>query len=323
MSEQMQAVRYHEHGEPDVLQVEEVDRPIPKASELLVEVRTASVNPVDAMFRSGEYGSVSLPGIPGGDAAGVVADVGEEVKEFAVGDRVFASGMGHSDSGTFAEYAAIPATKAAHLPENVPFEVGGAIPNVGVTAWKALVDHASLWPGEWCLIHGGSGGVGHVAVQLAAATGASVIATAGSEDAREQVRDFGAVTALDYDSDSLAEEILASTDGEGVEVILDHRLDDYLALDLDVAAQNGRIVSIMGDVPAVGGTPLISKELTLHGMSIGNSPNRQPILRHLARLMAGGDLTAASARTYELEEAGEAHRMVLEGGYVGKVVVTP
>lgn len=319
----MRVVRYHEHGEPDVLRVDEIDRPSPAADEVLIETQAASVNPVDTQFRSGEYGSVSLPGIPGGDAAGIVTAIGDEVDQFAVGDRVFASGMGHDEGGTFAEYVPVPATKVAHLPESVSFQSGAALSNVGVTAWTALVEHASLQPTERCLVHGGSGGVGHAAVQLATTLGADVITTAGSEEARERVRDLGAETALDYDSDTLADEISEATDGEGVDVILDHRLDDYLGLDLAVAAQNGCVVTITGNVPAVDTAPLQGKELTLQGMAIANTPERQPILRRLARLMERGDLTAVVADTYDFEEASEAHRAVSKGGYVGKLLVIP
>lgn len=319
----MRVVRYHEHGGPDVLQVDEVDRPTPASDEVLVEVRAASVNAVDARFRSGEYGDVSLPAIPGGDAAGVVAEVGERVEEFAAGDRVFAGGMGHGDGGTFAEYATIPEMKVAYLPESVSFEDGAALSNVGVTAWMAFVENAGLRPTEYCLIHGGNGGVGHAAVQLGTAMGANILATAGSAELRERVRDLGAAAAFDYDSETLAEEIQEATDNEGVDVILDHRLDDYLGLDLTVAAQNGRVVTITGDIPAVEDAPLQAKELTIKGMAIANTPERQPVLRRIARLAERGDLTAVVAETYDFEKVGEAHRAVTEGGYVGKLVVRP
>jgi NADPH2:quinone reductase len=319
----MRAVRYHEHGGPDVLQVDEIDRPTPEENEVLVEVRAASVNAVDARFRSGSYGDVSLPAIPGGDAAGVVAEVGDGVEEFAAGDRVFAGGMGHGEGGTFAEYATIPAMKVAHLPESVSFEDGAALSNVGVTAWMAFVEHAGLKPTEYCLVHGGNGGVGHAAVQLGAAMGADVLATAGSAELRERVEGLGAVAAFDYDSETLAEEIHEETDGEGVDVILDHRLDDYLGLDLAVAAQNARVVTITGDIPAVKDAPLQAKEPTIKGMAIANTPERQPVLRRIARLAERGDLTAVVAETYDFEKVGEAHRAVTEGGYVGKLVVRP
>lgn len=319
----MRAVRYHEHGDPSVLQIDNLDRPTPGPNELLIEIRAASVNAVDTRFRAGTYGSVSLPAIPGGDAAGIVAAVGAAVTTFDAGDRVFASGMGHDEGGTFAEYGLVPAMKVAHLPESVSFRTGSALANVGVTAWLALVDRVGLKPTERCLVHGGNGGVGHAAVQLATTVGADVIATAGSDATREGVRELGAAAVLDYDSDTLADDIRDATDGAGVDVILDHHLDEYLGLDFAVAAQDAHILSITGDIPRVEDATLQHKELTLQGLSIANTANRQPILHRLARLMVRGDLTAEIAATYDLDEAAKAHRTVTEGGYVGKVVVIP
>lgn len=321
----MRTVRYHEHGDADVLQVEEVEQPTPEQDEVLVEMRAASVNPVDTMFRSGEYGAglTEFPATPGGDGAGVVVEVGDSIERFDAGDRVFASGMGHAEGGTFAEYVAFPSVKLAHLPESVSFEAGGAIGNVGATAWTALEDIVGLQPGDRVLIHGGAGGVGHAAVQLAASAGTDVIATAGSEEARERVTELGANAALDYASDSLAEDILAATDGEGVDVVLDHLLDQYVELDLEVLAQGGQIVTIAGDLSAADGLHLRNKEVTIRGMSLGNRSVRTPILERLAHLMERGDLTPVVADTYDLEAASQAHRDVLAGGYVGKLVVTP
>ena len=319
----MRAVRYHEHGDPSVLQVDDLNRPTPGPNEVLLEIRAASVNAVDTRFRAGTYGSVSLPAIPGGDAAGIVREVGSEVSAFAVGDRVFASGMGHDNSGTFAEYGVVPAMKVAHLPESVSFREGSALANVGVTAWMALVERVGLEPTEYCLVHGGNGGVGHTAVQLATTMGADVIATAGSETTREGVRELGAIAALDYNSETLEADIREATDGAGVNVIIDHHLDDYLGLDFAVAAQGARILSITGDISRVKDAPLQHKELTLRGLSIANTQNRQPLLQRIARLMTRGNLTAEIAATYDLDEAAKAHQTVTEGGYVGKVVVTP
>jgi NADPH2:quinone reductase len=319
----MRAVRYHEHGDPSVLQIDDLERPTAGPNEILLEICAASVNAVDTRFRAGTYGSVSLPAIPGGDAAGVVREVGNQVSAFEVGDRVFASGMGHDDGGTFAEYGVVPAMKVAHLPEDVSFQEGSALANVGVTAWMALVDRVELKPTEYCLVHGGNGGVGHAAVQLATAMGADVIATASSETMREGVRELGAVAALDYNSDTLEADIREVTDGVGVDVILDHHLDDYLGLDFAVAAQGAQVLSITGNIPRVEDAPLQHKELTLRGLSIANTQNRRTVLQYITRLMVRGDLTAEIAATYNLGEAAEAHRIVTEGGYLGKVVVTP
>jgi NADPH:quinone reductase-like Zn-dependent oxidoreductase len=169
----------------------------------------------------------------------------------------------------------------------------------------------------------GVAGVGHAAVQVAAAGGADVIATAGSAAARERVADLGAAAVLDYHSDTLAADVLDATDGEGVDVVLDHLLEQYLEVDLEVAAQGGQVVSVMGEVAAASGFPLRQKEVTLRGMSLGNRAERTPILERLARLLERGDLVPQVADTYGFDEVAQAHRDVLAGGYVGKLVVTP
>ena len=318
----MRAVRYHDYGSADVLQVDEVDRPTPDHDEVLVEMRAASVNHVDVMFRSGQYGDLPLPSIPGGDGAGVVAAVGESVEAFEPGDRVFASGMDRAEGGTFAEYAAIPAEKLARLPEKVSWTAGGAIGNVGATAWTALEELAGIQAGDWVLIHGGSGGVGHAAVQIAAHSGAEVITTAGSEDARARLQELGATVAFDYESDSLGEEILAATDGAGVDTILDHRLEEYLDLDLSVVTEGGTIISTMGHIPETNGRPLYNKEVTIQPLKMDNHPTRRPVLERLARLMKQDVLTPIVADTYAFEDTARAHQEIRAGGDVGKLVVT-
>jgi len=319
----MRAVRYHEYGGADVLGVDQIERPAPDEDEVLVEIHAASVNPVDVLFRSGEYGEVPLPSIPGGDGAGVVVAVGDDVDRFDSGDRVFASGMDRATGGTFAEYATIPETKLAHLPDGQSFEAGAAIANVGATAWTALASVASVKPGDRVLVHGGAGGVGHAAVQIAASAGATVLTTAGSEAARERLRDLGATATFDYTSDTLADDVLAATDGDGVETVLDHRLQQYFEHDLQVLTEGGDIVAIMGTVPATGARSFYETEVTLHALRMDNHPVRAPTLQRLARLMRRGDLTPVVADTYDLEAAPAAQADVLAGGYVGKLVVTP
>lgn len=319
----MRAVRYHDYGSADVLQVDEVDRPTPDRDEALVEMQAASVNRVDVMFRSGQYGDLPLPSIPGGDGAGLVTAVGEDVEAFEPGDRVFASGMDRAEGGTFAEYAAIPARKLAHLPDDVSWTAGGAIGNVGATAWTALEELAGMQAGDRVFIHGGSGGVGHAAVQIAAHSGAEVFATAGTESARSRLTDLGATETFDYESDSLAEDVLAATDGAGVDTIIDHRLEEYLDLDLQIVTEGGQIISTMGHIPQTNGRPFYNKEVTIQPLKMDNRPDRQTVLERLARLLDQGTVTPVVAETYAFEDAAQAHQEILAGGYVGKLVVTP
>ena len=318
----MQAVRYHEHGGRDVLEVEDVDRPEPDEGEVLVDVEAAGVNPVDTYFREGSYAPGDLPWIPGSDVAGTVTAVGDDVTGFSTGDRVFGTGLGNQLPGTCAEYVAAPTEMLAHLPDSVDFETGAATALVGVTAWQTLVEACSLRPADTCLIHGGSGGVGHVAVQLAAATGATVTTTA-STGYHERLHELGADEVLDYRRDDLAESIV---DAGEPDVILDQRLDEYLPLDTDVAAHGADIGAIGNESPAATfeNVPQCrGKALSVHHVSMFNTPDIGAVCARLATLMADDDVAGIVARRYSLDDVADAHRAVLEDSYLGKLVVVP
>lgn len=318
----MRAIRYHEHGGPDVLREDVVDRPEPGRDEVLIEVRGAGVNPVDTKFRDGAYQpAADLPLTPGGDVAGTVAAVGGGVDDYEPGDRVFGTNLGIDRQGACAEYALATTSHIATLPDSVDFEQGAAMGVVGVTAWVGLIDFAELSPGDWCLVHGGNGGVGHVAVQLAATAGARVITTARPAY-HEPLRDLGAEAVLDYQRDDLAEAI---TDIGAPDVILDHMLDRHLQLDTDVGARGHRIVDISSE-PAVSYENAGAgrgKWQRLHHLSMINHPNVSEPLGRLARLMETGDLVTEIARTYDLDEVADAHVDVLEESFLGKLVVVP
>jgi NADPH2:quinone reductase len=325
----MRAVRFHDHGGPEVLTDEEIDRPSPQSQEVLVEIHAAGVNPVDTYFREGAYEPFTLPLVPGADFAGEVLETGSAVEGFAPGDRVYGTGIGRDHHGGYAECAAVPADRLVALPDGVDMTVAGAAGVAGVTAWRALVDHASLEPGESCLIHGGSGGVGHVAVQLAAATGAQVLTTA-SPDYHDRLAELGADAVFDYSRTDLADAVREVAGGvggtDGVDVILDHRLDEYLQFDADVAATGARVVGIGEQSPQVGfenDGVARSKDVSYQFMVMFNTPDFRVPLARLAHLMSVGDLTIDIAREYELDEAGEAQRAVLEESVLGKLVLVP
>lgn len=323
----MYAVRYHEAGGPEVLGYESIDPPEPGHMEVLVDVRAAAVNPVDAKLRAGN--DPGAPKTTGSDLAGVVVEVGEGVTGFETGDRVFATGL-HSDrftDGSFAEQAAVPVDLLAHLPEEVSFEDGAAVALVGVTAWRAFVGHAAVEPGETVLVHGGNGGVGHVAVGLANAMGASVVCTA-RPDYHDALRELGAEHVIDYERDDLAEAVREAVGG--VDVVLDHMPEQYLESDVEVAAFDGDVVIISGGGATLSETsPARSKELDVHLMSMSNLvthpdlPNIGPILDRLGGMMADDRLDVLIDRTYSLEDGAEAHRAVMEESVLGKILVVP
>ncbi|MFC7070800.1 NADPH:quinone reductase [Halobaculum lipolyticum] len=320
----MRAVRFHEHGDESVLAVEEVDRPEPAPDEVLVEVASAGVNPVDTYFREGSYEPYGLPAVPGVDAAGTAVEVGAEVEGVEVGDPVFATGLSSTMPGGYAEFVAVPDDRLAVLPDGADLVAAGAAGVAAVTAWRALVQHANLRPAETVLIHGGSGGVGHVAVQVAAATGAHTIATA-AEGYHEEVAALGADAVFDYNRDDLAEAVTAATDGAGVDVVLDHRLDEYLGFDAEVAAPDCRVVGIGENDPAIGfpnSAAARGKDLRLQLMSMFNTPSLADALADVASLW-GDDIEVRVAHSYDLGGAAEAQRAVLDDSFLGKLVIEP
>jgi NADPH2:quinone reductase len=318
----MRAVRYHEHGGPSVLTVEDAETPDPGPEEIRVEVEAAGVNPVDTYFREGSYDPAALPMIPGSDFAGVVDAVGEGVEAFAEGDRVFGTGLGNDRQGTYAEFAVAPTDRVARLPDRVDFAEGAAAALVGVTAWRALVDHAGLEPAETCLVHGGNGGVGHAAVQIAAASGARVVTTA-SEEYHDRLETAGADVTVDYGREDLADAVV---DAGRPDVILDHRLDQYLDFDAEVGTTGVRVVGIGNTQPKAGFENIAAargQEMTLHLMSMFNTPDISAVLRKLAWMLEEGDLRPHVSNRYDLDHAADAQKAVLHNSFLGKLVVEP
>lgn len=323
----MRAVRYHEGGDVSVLQLEHVDQPVPNPNEVLVEVRAASINPTDAKRRRRGVGP--FPKTTGSDFAGVVEAVGSDVSGFEPGDRVCGTGL-HTTrfhQGSFAEYVSVPTDVVTLLPDSVSFEEGAAVALVGVTAWWGLVDHAGLRPTDTCLVHGGTGGVGHVAVQLSQTLHARTVATA-SPGRLNDAEALGADIAVSYGDERLLETV-SELVNDGYDVVFDHRASDYFTLDVEAAAFRGRIV-LYGNVSGkVELTPrAIRNNLTLHVMTMSNLATRPglptiaEILERVLGLVDRGSIRPRIARTYGLDEAAEVHRAILEDSFVGKLVVT-
>ncbi|MFP4218688.1 MAG: NADPH:quinone reductase [Salinarchaeum sp.] len=321
----MRAVRIHDHGGPEVLSVEDIPRPEPGPNEVLVEVAAAGVNPVDTYFRVGSYTPVELPFTPGVDVAGTVVATGSAVETISVDTPVLGTGIGNAThQGAYAEYAVVPTDRLVPLAGDVDLQMAGAAGVVGCTAWRALVDHAALAPAESCLVHGGAGGVGHVAVQIAAAMGATVITTA-APTYHDTLADLGADVVLDYERDDLASAVREAADG-GVDVVLDHRLDEYLQFDADVAATSGRVVGIGENRPDPGFSDdgvARSKDVSYHFMSMFNTPDLRDPLGGVAQFMATDRLSVHIADSYPLDAAATAQQAVLKESYLGKLAISP
>lgn len=322
----MRAIRFHEHGDESVLQVDDIERPEPAPDEIQVETRAIGINHVDAIYREGIFTPPGMPAIPGSDFAGVVSAVGEQVDAYAVGDRVHGAGLGGDRPGSYAEYVTAPLSRVSHLPDAVGFEHGAAMGHVGVAAWQAVIHHGDPEPGDIVLIHGGGGGVGHIAVQLAANAGATVITTEGEEATREWLHELGAHHTFDFRREDLQDVI--TTIG-APSVIVDYFFDQYLSFDVETIAHEGHI-SVLEFSTEEGGSATIDqstlragllKDLTIQLVNIYNG-DISNILGNLTELYVRGDFDIQIHERYDLSEAATAQHDIVEEVQRGKLILT-
>lgn len=305
----MKAIRYHEYGKRDVLRYEDAPRPVAGAGEVLVRVHAAGVNPVDWKVREGRMKAQkpSTPQIPGYDISGVVESVGAGVEKFKVGDQVFAY-LSLKRGGAYAEYAVAAESELALKPAKLDFASAAAIPLAALTAQQALFDHGQLASGQTVLIHGAAGGVGHFAVQLAKARGATVIATASAAN-HEFLKRLGADVVIDYKSERFEER------AKDVDVVLDTVGGDTLQRSYSVLKKGGVVVSIVAQPDQAKLT-----ELGLRGARFLVAPDGAQ-LAELAKLADEGKLVPEVSTALPLEEAAKAHELS-EGGHTrGKIVL--
>ncbi|MBI5674839.1 MAG: NADPH:quinone reductase [Nitrospirae bacterium] len=320
----MKAIRIHEFGNPEVMKIEEIPDPKPGAGQVAVRIYAVGVNPVDTYIRSGLYPlKPELPFTPGMDAAGVVEAVGDGVKKFNPGDRVYIAG---TISGSYAEKAVCKESQVHQLPQKLSFEQGAAIGVPYGAAYRALFQRAKAIPGEVVLIHGASGGVGIAAVQLARAAGMHVIGTAGTEKGRLLVREQGAHHVFDHHASDHMEEILKLTDGRGVDVVLEILANVNLGKDLGILAQDGRVV-IIGSRGTVEIDPreAMRRDAVILGMVLMNATESEifSIYSALAAGLENGTLSPVIAKELPLQEAARAHHEIMESNSFGKIVLQP
>jgi NADPH:quinone reductase len=318
----MKAIRVDEFGDPEVLRLEEVPRPRPGLGQVVVRMHAIGVNPVETYIRAGTYAyKPELPYTPGNDGAGVVEQVGPDLKEFKPGDRVYAAG---SISGTYAEFALCRTEQVHRLPSNVSFAQGAAMGTPYATAFRGLFQRADAKPSETVLVHGASGGVGTAAVQLARAGGQRVFGTAGSDEGRKLAREQGAHGVFDHRAPDQFEQIMNATNGRGVDVIVELLANVNLGKDLTILAKGGR-VAIIGSRGRVEIDPrdAMQRDADLRGMVMPNTPPEDLASLHAA-LVAGlenGTLRPVIGKEFPLAEAAQAHRAVMEPGAFGKIVL--
>jgi NADPH:quinone reductase-like Zn-dependent oxidoreductase len=303
----MKAVRYHAPGGFDVLVQEDVPRPAPAADELLVRVHAAGVNPVDDKLREGMFGKPKVPFVLGFDVSGVVEKVGEKVTRFKAGDEVFAL-LDLARGGGYAEYAVVKESAAAAKPKKATHVEAAAVPVAGLTAWQALVDVAKLDRGQTVLIHGGSGGVGTFAVQIAKARGARVIATASAAN-QDLLRELGADVAVDYKAQRF--EDLA----KDVDVVLDPIGGETQKRSLDVLKKGGILVSIVG-MPDQELAK--SKGVRATGMLVKPDGDELAVL---AKSIDEGKIKVIVSKVFPLADAAKAHEQIHSQHTRGKLVL--
>lgn len=314
----MRAMVTPQFGGADLFEERDVERPHPGPCEVLVRVVAAGTNPVDAKLRaSGDARGLEAPIILGADISGVVEEVGPGVTDFAAGDEVYYTPevSGPRSNGSYAEYHVARADIVAKKPPSLSHEEAAAVPLAGGTAYEAIVRRLALRVGETVLIHGGAGGVGSFAVQIAKAAGARVLATAGSDN-QEILKELGADVAIDYSSQIVAEVALDDTGGHGVDSVFDAVGGGTIVESLPATRPFGRLATILGAQGDL--TPLYQNNQTLYGVFLTRERAR---LEEFGRLIERGQVRPLVAEVLPLEEVGKAHERLDSGHGHGKVVL--
>ncbi|MFC9288731.1 NAD(P)H-quinone oxidoreductase, partial [Streptomyces sp. NPDC057052] len=323
----MHAITIPEPGGPEALVWDEVPDPVPGEGEVLVEVVASAVNRADVLQRQGFYnpppGASPYPGL---ECSGRIAALGPGVSGWAVGDEVCALLAG----GGYAEKVAVPAGQLLPVPEGVDLVRAAALPEVACTVWSNVFMISHLRPGETLLVHGGSSGIGTMAIQLAKAVGATVAVTAGSAEKLARCAELGADILINYREQDFVAEIGKATDGAGVDVILDNMGAKYLDRNVQSLAVNGRL-AIIGMQGGVKGElnigALLGKRAAISATSLRARPLDEKasivaaVREHVWPLLATGQVRPVVDRELPMSDAAAAHRVVEDSGHVGKVLL--
>jgi NADPH2:quinone reductase len=325
----MKAAVIHELGTEDVFHYEDVEDPQIRPRQVLVRIKAASVNRGDLGRRDGTYHGVTaaakLPLILGWDVSGVIEAVGEEVTDRHVGQRVVAT----LASGGYAELAAVSARGTVPFPDILSFEEAASIPIVFLTSWFALLKVAELQEGETALIQSAGSGVGMAGIQIAKYAGARVITTSSSREKLDRAGKLGADEAINYREQDVLESVMALTEGNGVNVVLDGVGGETLANGIACLAPLGRLVTVgnTSESPTtIDPGLLFQRTLTVRGFTLAGQMVRGGVMPELVRIMdlfGEGRFKAVVDRVFPLSGASEAHRYVSGGGQFGKVILRP
>ncbi|MCB1492288.1 MAG: NAD(P)H-quinone oxidoreductase [Rhodobiaceae bacterium] len=324
----MTAIDISEPGGPDVLKPIAAPLPVPADGQILIKVVAAGVNRPDVLQRMGAYPPPpGAPAGPGLEVAGTVAALGQGADGYEVGDPVCALVAG----GGYAEYAVVDARHALPVPAGLTMTEASGLPETCFTVWHNVFERGGLQAGETMLVHGGSSGIGTTAIQIAAARGATVLATAGSAEKCKACEDLGAARAINYREEDFVAVVKEATGGKGADVILDMVGGDYIARNYSAAAIEGRIVQIAflsGSKAEVDFTRLMIKRLTHTGSTLrpqsGDAKARiaKGLRDNVWPLIEAGRVRPVIHATFPLAEAAAAHRLMETSGHIGKIVLT-
>ena len=324
----MRAITIPEPGGPDALVLDEVPAPEPAAGEVLIDVAAAGVNRADVMQRLGHYppppGASELPGL---EVSGRVIAVGDDVQQWQPGDEVCAL----LDGGGYAERVVAPAGQVLPVPRGVSLVDAAGLPEVAATVWSNVFLVANIQPGQVLLVHGGSSGIGTMAIQLAKAVGARVAVTAGTREKLDHCASLGADILVNYREEDFVERVREQTGGHGADVILDNMGAKYLARNVDLLAPGGRLVTIglMGGRKAeLDLGMLLAKRGAVIATSLRSRPPMEKaaivaaVREHVWPLLEAGQVRPVIHSRHPLEHAAEAHRELEASGHIGKILLT-
>ena len=331
----MRAVTAPEPGGLDALVLGEHDDPVAGHGEVVIDIVATAVNRADLLQRQGFYpppeGVTEVLGL---ECSGRIAEVGEGVDAYAVGDEVCALLGG----GGYGEKVAVPVEQVMPVPDGLDLADAGALPEVACTVWSNLFMVAGLREGETLLIHGGTGGIGVMAIQLAKARGVRVITTSGSAEKCQTCRDLGADAAIDYEESDFVEEVKGLTDGRGADVILDVMGGSYLERNVKALATGGRLVvigmqggskgelnlgALLGKRASVAATSLRARRLHGSEADPGKAEICAQVVEHVWPLVTSGAVKVHVHERLGLDQAARAHEILEESSHVGKVVLQP
>jgi putative PIG3 family NAD(P)H quinone oxidoreductase len=324
----MKAIDPERPGGPEVLRL--VDRPVPRPGpdEVLIRVAAAGVNRPEVMQRQGKYPPPpGAPSILGMELSGTIVAVGDGVEPFQIGQPVCALVTG----GGYAEYAVAPFGQCLPVPDGLSMMEAAALPETLFTVWTNLFERAYAAEGDRVLVHGGTSGIGTMAIALGRLFGLQVIVTAGSDAKCAAARDLGAAHAINYRTEDFVERVKAITDGRGVDIVLDMVGGDYVPRNLQCLAEDGRHVSIAVQRGASAEIPLFEmmrRRLTMTGSTLRardvafKSLVAEEIVRSVWPFVESGQLRPVMDRSFPLAEAPAAHRRMEAGDHVGKIVLT-